>query len=185
MGETAALTARDLLCDGPDELAAALEETLGEDRLKEALPQGMGGTVGKFLMSQAAAAIDRILVALEVDSLLMGGWMNLDDLRKAIEETGADGSSRHVALNKHTISSKHAPSLDATINGAAVKLVDLAVDLGFTLAAAELVVESGEVTGVELGSVGALGELKASGITVVRKESGRIDADRLFTKLRQ
>jgi hypothetical protein len=179
------LTARDVLCADPAALPAALEHAIAEGDVLESLPAhlpGASATASRFVLTQAVHAIDGILGALELDRLLMGGWMQLDELQTALEETARDGDSRHVAIATHTIASEHAPSLELMVNHAPVRLLDLAVSLGFTVAACELVVDHGKVTGVEVGSVAAHGELKAAAKTILRHATDRLDLSRLFPK---
>jgi len=178
------LTARDVLCGDLASLPEALEQAISVEQLRESLPPGASSAASKFLVSQAAIAIDRILAAIDVDQVLMGGWMQLDELRAAIVDTATDRSSRHIALASHNIASEHTPSLELTINQTPVKLLDLALNLGFTLDACELVVDSGEVIRVEVGSLNAHGELKASDRTIIQRDSNRLDTTRIFTSLR-
>ncbi len=177
------LTARDVLSSDPAAVRGTLEQVIGEEHLMKSLPPGATAAASKFLLAQAAAAVDEILGALRVDDVLVGGWMQIDELRAAVEETSREGGSRHVALSSHSIASEHSPSVEVMINQVPAKLLDLGLDLGFTLSACELLVERGKITGVELGSVNARGELKAADRTLLHRDSNRLDTDRLFTAL--
>ena len=179
------LTARDVLCDDPASLPVAIERSLIENEMLESLPahvRGATATASRFVVTQAARAIDGVLGALALDDVLLGGWLQLEDLDAAIQETKADGSSRHVALSSHTIASDHEPSLELMVNETPVRLLDLALTLGFTLDACELVVTGGKVVGVETGSVSAHGELRGAGKSLIKRETKALDPKRIFNE---
>jgi hypothetical protein len=179
------LTARDIFFDDPASSETAIEDALIANDLLESLPNHLPSVTPaakKFVLAQAAHAIDGVLGALGIEEVLLGGWMHVEELHAAIEETRTDGGTRHVALASHSIASEHAPGLELMVNQAPVRLLDLRLALNFVIDACELVVKNGKVEEVTLGSVSASGELGTAARTILKHAIERLDGNRLFKK---
>jgi hypothetical protein len=179
------LTARDLLCPDPSALRTAIEVALQEGDLPDAPPSTEPGSASRFVVTQAAKALEEILAALEIDQLLLGGWTQLQEVTTLVNETRRLGTTRNLALVSHTITSEHQPSLELVVNEIPKKLLDLLITFEFPIAFCDLVIDRGEVTGVELGHVTARSEVSAQNYTILERETAELDPTRLFTTLRQ
>lgn len=181
----APLTARDVLSDDAaavvDLLRIALDAAM--DHPDSELASNVSETTSNAVKAEAAQAIDQLLSQLLLDDLLSGGWLQLAELQTALQETSADGGSARVALKQHTISSSHRPSLDLVVNQVTTTLMHLEIELKFDIAAGELVVEAGRVTGIAIGSLIASIALSAAGQPLVHHQTEKLDLNRLFPGL--
>jgi hypothetical protein len=178
------LTARDVLCPDPTGLATVVAAALGEGEVAEALASAASGSALPLVVDHAARALDEILGNLQVDQLLMSAWEQLEEVRDLIEETRRGETTRNLTLVSHTIASEHEPSLQLVVNQAPRKLLDVLIALGFTIDACRLVIDGGEVTGVQLGRLRASGGVAANGRTILERETTELDPTRLFGALR-
>lgn len=179
-GQPAPLSGLDVLGDDPEALRAALEGALDQDEVRRALPAGITGAAAGFVVAQAATALDSLLGDLRLGDILMGAWGSLSELQHVIDETLADGSVRTLTIASHTVTSEHHPSLELVVNQAPSQLMQLVITLGLTVDACDLVVDAGQVTGAQVGSLRAGGEIGAHGATVLSKETTDLDPKRLF-----
>lgn len=177
----AQLTARDVFADESTDLVGMLEAAIADPAVAERIPNDGPSDTSRAIRAQAAKAIDELLGQLLLDDLLLGGWLQVAHLRAAQEETAIDGGSARVALKQHTITSDHGPSLDLVVNQVKTTLMRLEIHLSFEISAGVLVVESGLITNVELGSLTAAGAVAIGDQPILERSTDRLDLGRLFT----
>jgi hypothetical protein len=157
--------------------------TAARSRLDAAL--GPGGldlgqiTVGGFAIQPpqvSGALLD--LLDMPVGNLAVQGWEHSASVERAKQRTLADPGSREVvSLGEHTIRSSQSPTVDASLGGARVTLLQLDIEVTITVTGVRLVVEEGRIASATTGPARAGATVSAGGATLFSRETRPIDLD--------
>ena len=125
--------------------------------------------------AQMARAITGVLDQ-PVANVALRGWQHHRLVEEAVERTAeVPGSVEVVELLSHQITSSHHPTLEVTVDGVTVKVIELAVDIVLDVDNVGLTIAGGRVTGWTPGRVEGRATMTASGITIAESEHTLVD----------
>jgi hypothetical protein len=158
-------------------------QAAARSRLDAAL--GPGGldlgqiTVGGFAIEppQVSGALIGLL-DMPIGNLAVHGWEHSAAIERAKQRTLSDPGSREVVtLGEHTIRSTQSPTVDASVGGAKVTLLQLDIKVTITVTGVRLVVEEGRIASATPGPARAGATVSAGGTTLFSRETRPVDLD--------
>ena len=159
---------------GPPPLPCHSAKELFDD-----VPVQVPGALSAPLRAAAQKQVQRSIAdALDVElaDLIVRGWLGHKALRTAAERTRA-GGREVVELAEHTIVSAHHPTIDLTINGAALTTLHLTLQMSFRVIGVIALVEQASLIGVQSGVIDVTASVKIENDQVASR-TRRIDATR-------
>lgn len=157
--------------------------TAARSRLDAAL--GPGGldlgqiTVGGFAIQPpevSGALVD--LLDMPIGNLAVQGWEHSASVERAKQRTLSDPGSREVvSMGEHTIRSTQSPTVDASLGGTSLTVLQLDIDVRITVTAVRLVIEEGSITSATAGPARARATVTAGGATLFSRETRPVDLD--------
>jgi uncharacterized protein DUF2510 len=116
---------------------------------------GLTATVDR----EVAAATDGLL-SLNLADLTAAGWQKYEALRQAARRTrDAPATQEVVALATHTIESSHRPTIELFIDGKSIAVIEVELQIAFTVAGMLAVVRQARLTAIRSGTSTVTGSL--------------------------
>src|SRR5262245_43637582 len=145
----------------------ALQDGPAFSRIVRSLPAG-GGLSGSGAAFAAIAARIPHLLRLDLGVILVGGWKKIQELRRYTDaKKYKPEETILVEITKHTVTSKHTPTLDIMFDDVKVDTVPFELILTATLDGALLHIRAGKILAVSPGQCKASVELKCEGYSVL------------------
>ena len=103
-------------------------------------------------------------------------WKDFRELADAADpKRHTADETLHVALLDHTFETSFKPHVDVEINGKKAARIDFEIAAGIELEGIELEIRDGVIRAVRLGSVAATVSLKCQGLTLLERNSRKLD----------
>lgn len=160
-------TVSDLLFASPSEgqrvLSAAFETAPGLGQMT------IGGlTVPSIDISSALLRLFQV----PLGNLALRGWNFQREVERAKTETALDPDGREVLkLFEHKIRSHQSPTIELRAGDLAVTVAKLTAEVEIVITSAELVIERGEISGLEPGEAKASAKLKAGDAVIAERSA--------------
>ena len=134
-----------------------------------------GGLMNNVEVFRTVAAGIADLLRLDLGVILVGGWKKMAELRRYTDR-GKYGPDETVLveITRHTVTSKHKPSLDIVVNGEKIDTVAFELKLTITIDGAVLTIRDGKILAVSPGACKVGGELKCEGYTILKRDSAPV-----------
>lgn len=161
-------TVRDLLFgDAPQSSTGVLEDSLHDHGTVRAMVPPMQAAEAE---RQIAAATDGLL-SLNLADVAAVGWKKYAALSNAARSTrGSPSSTEVVTLVTHKIESSHHPTVDVTLDGTPLATINIDLELCFTMAGVNAVIQRGRLMNIRTGTCTVTGSLTVQQISVAKKE---------------
>lgn len=161
-------TVRDLLFGNTAQPSTgALEESLHDHGTVRALVPPMHAAEAE---RQVANATDGLLSSNLAD-VAAEGWKKYAALSKAARSTRDTPSATEVVtLVTHRIESNHHPTVDVVLDGTPLATINIDLQLTFTMAGVNAVIQRGRLMEIRTGTCTAAGSLTVQQISVAKKE---------------
>jgi hypothetical protein len=157
-----AATAKSVLFDTPEQAQAALASGPEGEVLANTQP-----VVRKVAQKEMQRAIMELL-DIGLTGVVQRGWQSHAGLLAAARRT-VGGGREVVQMADHVINSSHAPHIAITVDGVELGSVPVAINMSLKLMGVTAVVERGDLTGVESGSIAASANLAVAGKPVTSR----------------
>lgn len=148
-----------------DQLAQALQDNSTLRAVLASLPAPTA-----VVAQELATATDRLL-SLNLADIAAGGWKKYQALTEAARSTRDRPNARKsVTLVTHLIESSHRPKVELLVNDVSMTLIEIGLQLTFTMAGVRAIVEQGRLTKIESGSCTVAGSIAIQQVELTKKE---------------
>ncbi len=112
------------------------------------------------------------LLKIDTRAILIGAWGAATDILKYVQSDASTSDDVIlIPLVKHTVSSKHTPSLKPYINQVPIAEIKFTVTLKLSLKGVILKLQKGKITEITIGTCKGSGEIKYGDHTLLKKEA--------------
>jgi hypothetical protein len=157
----------------------------GASALAEKLPAIEGSPAIRALMAAVAAGAGAVgwprtlggvaeqlaaALSVSVPRMLAGAWNRYRVLQKYADPKRANEVAL-VPLAKHTVKSRHTPSVEVVVNEARIGKIDFVVAVELELEGAVLKIQGGKITEIQVASCKGKGTLTCEGYVLLDEKS--------------
>jgi hypothetical protein len=163
-------TLRDLLFgEAPGEPVDVIAKSLHNNSTLDAFINSFPAPSG-LVAHELAAATDGLL-SMNLADIVADGWKTYRALTEAARHTLDKPNAREsVDLVTHRIESTHRPNVELSINSTRLAVIEIELNIAFTIAGMRAVVEQARLTKIESGTGTAAGSLTIHRVEITKKQ---------------
>ncbi|GEM_PF-2960086 len=156
----------------PRERLSAMVKSDEFKPIKEEISKELKGvTVPNSFFEKVIQEVSELL-NIDTRAILIGAWGAATDILKYVQsDASASDDVVLIPLVKHTISSKHQPSLKPYVNQVPIANIQFTVTLKLALKGVILKLQKGKITEITIGACQGSGEIKYGEHTLLKKEA--------------